>query len=223
MAVCVGLHQFFPLRALAFVRFLRAAFFRHGAGLSPCRRTCALLVSSAVSSSAPCSVVCWFFRLPGVGPCWFCFASCLVLQERRGFSASPSIFGARLWLVRLLRSCGFVTDGPVRPSRLIRPHPSCLACATTCVAAPAMPHARCFVWIELSRRVDNGHRLSISTNGVSRAGGYARAPAACAPSCVCCCLRCHVPCVATYARLCVCTYTRALESGCYSWPPGCST
>ena len=54
----------------------------------------------------------------------------------------------------------------------------------TCVAAPAMPHARCFAWIELSRRVDNGHRLSISTKGVSRAGGYARAPAACAPSCV---------------------------------------
>ena len=143
LAVCVGLHQFFPLRALAFVRFLRAAFFRHGAGLSSCRRTCALLVSSAVSSSAPCSVVCRFFRLPGVGPCWFCFASCLVLQERRGFSASPSIFGARLWLVRLLRSCGFVTDGPVRPSRLIRSHPSFLACATTCVAAPATPHLRC--------------------------------------------------------------------------------
>ena len=159
MTVCVGIHQFFPLRALAFVRFLRAAFFRRGAGLSPCRRTCALLVSSAVSSSAPCSVVCRFFRLPGVGPCWFCSASCLVMQASRGFSASPSLFGARLWLVRLLRSCGFVTDGPVRPSRLIRPHPSCLACAATCVAASAMPHARCFVWIEHSRRVDNGHRL----------------------------------------------------------------
>ena len=186
--VCVGIHQFFPLRALAFVRFLRAAFFRHGAGLSPCRRTCALLVSSAVSSSAPCSVVCRFFRLPGVGPCWFCFASCLVLQERRGFSASPSIFGARLWLVRLLRSCGFVTDGPVRPSRLVRSHPSFLH-----VRLPALPHLRLrtcdatcalLVWIELSRRVDNGHRLSISTKGVSRAGGYARAPAACALSCV---------------------------------------
>ena len=79
LTVCVGIHQFFPLRALAFVRFLRAAFFRHGAGLSPCRRTCALLVSSAVSSSAPCSVACRFFRLPGVGPAgfaslrvWFC-------------------------------------------------------------------------------------------------------------------------------------------------------
>ena len=76
---------------LAFVCFLRAAFFQLGAGLSPCRRTCALLVSSAVSSSAPCSVVCRFFRLPGVGPCWFCFASCLVLQARRGFSASPFV------------------------------------------------------------------------------------------------------------------------------------
>ena len=138
LTVCVGLHRFFPLRALAFARFLRAAFFRHGAGLSSCRRTCALLVSSAVSSSAPCSVVCRFFRLPGVGPCWFCFASCLVLQARRGFSASPSLFGARLWLVRLLRSCGFVTDGPVRPSRLIRSHPSCLA-----VRLPALPHLRC--------------------------------------------------------------------------------
>ena len=31
------------------------------------------------------------------------------------------------------------------------------------------------MWIELSRRVDNGHRLFISTKGVSRAGGYARA------------------------------------------------
>ena len=36
--------------------------------------------------------------------------------------------------------------------------------------------------------------FSISTKGVSRAGGYARAPAACAPSCVCCCLCCHMPC-----------------------------
>ena len=161
LTVCVGLHQFFPLRALAFVRFLRAAFFRRGAGLSPCRRTCALLVSSAVSSSAPCSVVCRFFRLPGVGPCWFCFASCLVLQARRGFSASPSLFGARLWLVRHMRSCGLTTDSPARPSRLIRPHPSCLACATTCVAAPALPHLRCHM-----RAASCGSNfLAVSTTG----------------------------------------------------------
>ena len=34
------------------------------------------------------------------------------------------------------------------------------------------------------------------------------------------------PCVvlpAVLPRFCVCTYTRALESGWYSWPPGCST
>ena len=102
----------------------------------------------------------------------------------------------------VLRVCHGWSCPPISPNSLA----SVLSCcATTCVAAPAMPHLRCHMRAALCgsnflavSTTDTG--FPISTKGVSRAGGYARAPAACAPSCVCALPR---------TRACACARTRA--------------